>query len=62
MNLIIEGRADGEAAALEDMGVDHGGTHVFVAEQFLDGANVVAGFEQMSGKGIPKAFGIFDVA
>ena len=40
------GRAlDGTAAAVEDVGVDHSGTDVAVAEQLLDGANVVAGFE-----------------
>jgi hypothetical protein len=30
------------------VGVDHGRAHVGVAEQFLDGADVVAGLEQHS--------------
>ena len=30
----------GQAAALQDVGVDHGGFDVFVAEEFLDGADV----------------------
>ena len=32
------------------LGVDHGGADVFVAEEFLDGADVVAGFEEMGGE------------
>src|SRR3990172_5425128 len=43
----IEGAAHGQSAPVEDMGVNHRGPHVFVAEEFLDGSNVVAGFEQM---------------
>ncbi|MDO9128841.1 MAG: hypothetical protein Q7U34_03145 [Anaerolineales bacterium] len=50
----VEGAFDGEAAAVEDVpfdypfvpqgmaqdrGVDHGGFHILVAEQFLDGAD-----------------------
>ncbi len=36
------------------MGVDHGGADVFVAEELLDGANVVAGFEEMGGKAVAE--------
>ena len=46
-----------QAAALEYVGIDHGGANVLVAEQFLNGADVVAGFEQMSGKTVPKSMG-----
>ena len=38
----VEGGFDGEAAALEDVGVDHGSLDVFVAEEFLDGADIIA--------------------
>jgi len=38
----IQRGAHGQAAALEDVGVDHGGFDILVAEQFLDGADVVA--------------------
>ena len=38
----VEGGFDGVGSALEDVGVDHGGFDVFVAEEFLDGADVVA--------------------
>ena len=50
----IQRAFDGQAAALEDVGVDHGGADVLVAEQFLDGANIVAILEQMGGKGMAK--------
>lgn len=42
MRSAVEGGFDGEAAALENVGVDHGGFYVFVSEEFLHGANVVA--------------------
>jgi hypothetical protein len=34
--------------------VDHGRAHVLVAQQLLDGADVVAGFEQMGGERVPQ--------
>lgn len=37
----VEGGFDGEAAALKDVGVDHGGFDVFVPEEFLNGSYVV---------------------
>jgi hypothetical protein len=49
-SLQIQGRAHGQAAALEHVGVDHGRLDVFVAQQFLDGADVVAVFEQVGGE------------
>lgn len=36
------------------MGVDHGCFYILVAEQFLDGADVVAGFEKVGGEGMPE--------
>ena len=42
LGALVQGAADGQAAALEDVGVDHGGFDILVAEQFLDGADVVA--------------------
>jgi len=38
----IQRRADGISAALEHVDIDHGGAHVFVAKQFLHGADVGA--------------------
>src|SRR5690606_17375276 len=45
--LAIQRAADAVAAAVEDVGVDLGGGDVLVAEQFLDGAQVVAVLEQV---------------
>jgi hypothetical protein len=36
---------------LEDVGVDHGGFYVFVSEEFLNGADVVAILKEMGGEG-----------
>ena len=35
-----------ETAALKDVGIDHRGAHVAVAEEFLDGSDVVAGLQK----------------
>ena len=37
--------ADAEWATVQDMSVDHGGSDVVVAEQFLNRADVMATFE-----------------
>lgn len=37
------------------MGVNHGSFDIFVAEQFLDSANVVAVLEQVGGEGVPES-------
>jgi len=50
----IEWAANGETAALQHVGVDHGGLDVFVAEQFLDRANVIAVFEEVGGEGVAE--------
>ena len=39
---------------MQDVGVDLGGFDVFVAEEFLDGADVVAGFEQVGGEAVTE--------
>jgi hypothetical protein len=36
------------------MGINHRGFDIFVAEEFLDGADVVAVLQEVSGKGVPK--------
>jgi len=46
----IERASHGAATELENVRVDHGGAHVAVAEQFLHGADVVAGLQQMRGE------------
>jgi len=51
---VVGGAADGEGSAVEDMGVDHRGADVVVAEEFLHGADVVAVFEQMRCERMPQ--------
>jgi len=46
-----------EGATVEDVGVDHGGGDVAVAEELLDGANVVAGLKQVGREGVPQGDG-----
>ena len=38
------------ASFVQDTGINHGRSHVFVPHQLLDGPDVVPGFKQMSGK------------
>ena len=51
---LVEGAADAEAASVEDVGVDHGGLPVAVAEEFLDRADIVAGLEQVRREGVAE--------
>ena len=48
---IVQGTADAEGAAVQDVRVDHGRGDVFVAEKLLDGSDVLAGFQQVGGEG-----------
>ena len=50
----IEGTPGAAAAVAEHMGVNHGGGHVVVAEEFLDGANVGAALEKSGGEAVAK--------
>lgn len=50
----VHGAADACGATVEHVCVDHGRLHVTVTEQFLHGADVVSGFDQMRGEGMPK--------
>jgi hypothetical protein len=50
----VKRTADAVAAAVQDMGVCNRGAHVLVAEQLLDGSDVVAGLEQVSPKRVPQ--------
>ncbi len=40
--------------AKSDVRIDHGRTDIFVPKQFLNGSDVIAIFEQLSGKGVPE--------
>ena len=48
-NLCVEGAYHAASATVEDVDVDHGGFDFFVAEEFLDGADVVAALEEVGG-------------
>ena len=39
---------------MEDVGIYLGGGDVRVAEEFLDGADVVTGFEEVGGEGVAE--------
>lgn len=53
--LLIERTFDSQSAALKHMSIDHGSFDVFMTQEFLDSANVIAVFEEMSGKGMAKS-------
>ncbi len=41
---------DGHATALKNMSIDLGSFDIFVAKQFLDGADVIAVLQQLGGE------------
>ena len=45
LDKLIQRAADGEAAAIQNVRINHGGLDIFVAEEFLDGANIVTRFK-----------------
>ena len=47
--------ADAERAAVEHVDVDHGGSDVAVAEQFLNRPDIQAVLRPVGGKGMAKA-------
>jgi len=51
---------DRQPAALEDVGVDHGGLDVLVSEEFLHGADVVSVLQKVGGETVAKGVG-FDL-
>ena len=42
------------AGVAEDVGIDHGRFDIFMAEELLDGADIVAGDQQMGGEAVPE--------
>jgi len=51
---VVEGAGDAEGAELGDVGVDHGGSEVLVAEEMLDRADGLAGEEEFGGEGVAE--------
>jgi len=50
----ISGGADGAGASIEDVGVDHGGLEIGMAEKFLHSSNIVPVLEKVGGKAMAK--------
>lgn len=48
----IRGTTDSHSVLNKHMGIDLGGANIFVPEKFLNGADIGAGSEQMSGEGM----------
>ena len=51
---IVHGTLDTLTAPVEDVGVDHGGFHVLVAEKFLHRPDVVSTFQELRGERMSK--------
>jgi hypothetical protein len=49
-------------AFVQDMGVDHRRFYIAMAQEFLNGTNIIAGLKQMRGKGVTEgvASGVLD--
>ena len=50
----IKRTADGEAAAIQDMSIDHGSLHIFMSEEFLNSSDIVATLQQVGGKAVAE--------
>lgn len=50
----IQRTSYGQSPFVEDVGVDHGGADVLMAQEFLDGSNVVPLLQKMRGKAVAK--------
>ena len=62
---MVNGAAHAEAGAIADVGVNHRGRDILVAEEFLDGTNIITVLQQMGSKTVPKGMAacrFFDTA
>ena len=50
----IHGAFDAPDSLIQDVGVDHGGSDIAVAKQFLDRSDVVSTFQKMCCKGMTQ--------
>jgi hypothetical protein len=48
--LFIQRTFDGNTGTIEDVGVDHGGFHMFVSQQLLDAADIITAFKKVGCK------------
>ena len=46
----VQWTLDGQPAAFDDVGIDHGGFYTFVTKKLLDRANIITGFKQVGGE------------
>ena len=53
--LAVQRAAYGQAAAFEDVGVDHSGFDAFVAQEFLNSPNIIAVFQEVCSEGVPES-------
>ena len=53
----IHGTSNTSSASIQNMGIDHRRLHVAMAQKFLGGSDIVAIFQQISGKGMAGAQG-----
>ena len=51
---VVRGTHDALASPVQNMGINHRGFHVLMAEELLDCPNVVAPFQKIRRKGMPK--------
>jgi len=49
----IDGALHAVTTAIQHMGVNHRGFHIFMPQEFLDGANIIPGFQQVSCETVP---------
>ncbi len=54
---IVQGARDSLSPLLQHVSVDHGGGDVIVTEQSLDGPDIRASLEEVSGETVPEAVG-----
>ena len=51
---MVQGALHGSPTTIEDMGIDHGRRNILMSEEFLNGADIVACFQQMSGEAMAE--------
>jgi len=52
--VLIEWASDGESAFGQDVGIDHCGTDVMMTKEFLNGADIIALFEEVGSEGVAE--------
>ena len=52
--MFVQWAANSSSAFVQNMGINHGGTDVFVAQQFLNCTNIVSVLQEMGGEAVTK--------